>query len=75
MASQADLLQEQKLVDDAAAFVEHYIETCVHEKAPDDFKGMVATVLMDGFEAGAAWADASAGRTEKSIIVTSSSPL
>ena len=70
MASAADLLQDHKLVDDCSEYISHYLEKQVHPDAPEDFKVMVGVILLEGFEAGAAWADSVAGRSEKTLILT-----
>lgn len=62
--------EEAKLIEDMSAYVTDYLEKQVHPEAPEDFKAMVATMLIDGFEAGAAWADNVGGRAEKNIILT-----
>ena len=67
-ASVGNLLQESKLVEDAGEYVREYLEKQIHPDAPEDFRVMVACVLMDGFESGAAWADAVSGRDKKLVL-------
>ena len=65
----AAIMDDNKLVDDMSEAIAHYIETRLHPEAPADFKAMVAEVLTDGIEMGAAWADMTSGR-DRNLILT-----
>lgn len=67
MASVANLLGDEKLVEDSAEFITNFLDTRF-DGLPDDWRVALAEVCLEMFEAGAKWADAAAGRTEKSII-------
>lgn len=68
--SAAAFYGDEKLVEDAAEFIKHFLETRF-EGLPDDWQVLLAEVCLEMFEAGAAWADSTSGRNDIPKILTS----
>jgi hypothetical protein len=67
MASIANVTNEAALVENTAEFITHFLDTRFVD-LPDEWKVALAEVCLEMFTAGAQWADATAGREEKTII-------
>jgi hypothetical protein len=70
MASLSNLYQEDKLVEDASAFIMGVIETRFDPDMPPEWKEALAEYGLDMFEAGAAFAENSSRKNQKEIITT-----